>query len=294
MNPNNSLSVQNIDELSRLSQMMAKSGLFKDTRDAAQCGVKILAGLEMGFSAVASMSGIYIINGKPTVSANLMAAAIKKSGKYNYRVREHSRTCCKIEFFENGESIGISEFTDEDAKDAGLLNGPNSGNWKKYAKNMMFARAMSNGVRFYCPDIFLGIAAYTPEEIGAKVDSEGDVIDVSCNNDPTPQQIQPSKDNNTVIREIRTILGIGREETAALVHSFDAKEPNHMTEKSMIALISLLCEDWASSTNAFKHANHFHNSFTKHISSKNAPIHELPGLVADWVEHCLSKSESSE
>ena len=42
---------------------------------------------------------------------------------------------------------------------------------------MLFARAMSNGVRWYCPDVFAGMAVYTPDEMGADVDGEGNVIE---------------------------------------------------------------------------------------------------------------------
>ena len=38
-------------------------------------------------------------------------------------------------------------------------------NMDKYPQNMLFARAMSNGVKWYTPDIFAG-PVYTPEEMG--------------------------------------------------------------------------------------------------------------------------------
>jgi len=40
---------------------------------------------------------------------------------------------------------------------------------------MLFARCMSAGVRTFTPDVFTS-SVYTPEELGAEVDSEGDVI----------------------------------------------------------------------------------------------------------------------
>ena len=123
-------------------------------KEAAQCGVKVLAGLELGFPTIASMCGIHIINGKPTLGAHLMAAAVKRSGKYNYRVTQLDNNGCTIAFSENGETIGESSFTKQDAVAAGALDGKNAHTWKKFPRNMMFARAMSNGVRWYCPDIF--------------------------------------------------------------------------------------------------------------------------------------------
>jgi len=42
---------------------------------------------------------------------------------------------------------------------------------------MLFARAMSKGVKWYCADVFGG-PIYTPEEMGAKVDEDGDVVEM--------------------------------------------------------------------------------------------------------------------
>jgi hypothetical protein len=53
---------------------------------------------------------------------------------------------------------------------------------------MLFARAMSNGCRWFTPDIFLGAAVYTPEELGATVDEDGNVIEISPSS-PTPAQL---------------------------------------------------------------------------------------------------------
>ena len=47
----------------------------------------------------------------------------------------------------------------------------------KFPRNMLFARAISNGARWYCPDLFNGNAVYVPEELGAVVDGDGNVID---------------------------------------------------------------------------------------------------------------------
>ena len=107
-------------------------------------------------------------------SANLIAAAIKRSGRYTYRVRKLDIEGCEIEFFENGESVGLSSFTREDAQRAQLLG---KETWRSFFRNMAFARALSNGAKRHCPDIFGG-PVYTPEELGADVDGEGDVISI--------------------------------------------------------------------------------------------------------------------
>lgn len=164
-------------ETMQLGEVLARSGFFKDGRDASQAVVKVLAGRELGIGPVASMTGIYIVEGKVSIGANLMAAAVKRSGKYNYRVTQMDATGCSIDFYEKGEKIGVSTFTMQDAQAAGVAG---KQVWKAYPRNMLFSRALSNGVRWFCPDIFGGAPVYDPEELGATVNGEtGEVIDVT-------------------------------------------------------------------------------------------------------------------
>lgn len=165
--------ISNFDDLARVATAMSKSGFFIDSQDQAKAIVKIMAGQEMGFGPFASMTGVYIIKGKPSIGANLMAAAVKGSGRYNYRVTEVSEKACSIDFYEGKDKIGTSTFTIEDARRAETQN------TQKFPRNMLFARAMSNGVKWYCPDVFNGAPIYTPEELGADVDDDGNVVNGS-------------------------------------------------------------------------------------------------------------------
>ena len=153
-----------------IGETFYKSGMFADIKSAQQAVVKIMAGAEMGISPFQAMSGIHIIQGKPTIGAGLMASRVKSSGKYNYKIVEMDEKVCKIQFYEQcavlndkhnnkgWNEIGVSTFTIEDAKKAGTKN------LDKFPRNMLFARAMSNGVRWFCPDIYEG-PVYVPEEM---------------------------------------------------------------------------------------------------------------------------------
>jgi len=211
--------VSNLDDVQRVAKLLALSGYFEakgaTEQAVAQLATKVLAGREMGFSPFASANGIHIIQGKPTVSANLMASAVKGSQKYDYRVREMSDTICKIEFFERVggklESIGTSVFTLDDAKKAGTQN------LAKFAKNMLFARCMSNGVRFYCPDVFSS-SVYTPEEMGAAVDAEGEIIDAPAKVvEATPVQPEPRWADPKEALSWATLQGMEYEEARSLL-----------------------------------------------------------------------------
>jgi len=189
--------IRNVDELARIADMMARSGYFTDARDAAQAGVKILAGQGWGIQPFDAMTGIHIIEGKPSVGAGLMAAKVKGSGRYDYRVREMSEKACRIEFFEGSETIGVSAFTIEDAKAAGVAFKTSRGyptSWAKFPRNMLFARAMSNGVKWYCPDVF-NAPVYTAEELGAEVDGDGNILQA------TVVEHQPEPEPDTVDAE---------------------------------------------------------------------------------------------
>ena len=149
-------------DLFRLGEVLAQSGYFQDARQAAQAIVKVMAGRELGFGPIASMTGIHIIQGRPAIGADLMAKAVKRSGRYNYRVTELTDDACSIDFFEkSGDAwrpIGSSRFTRQDAAKAKTKN------LDAFPRNMLFARAMSNGVKWFCPDA-LGLTTYTPEEL---------------------------------------------------------------------------------------------------------------------------------
>jgi len=176
--------IRTMDDAERAAKAMALSGFFPDSKSAAQAVVKIMAGQELGFGAFASMTGVAIIQGKPAIGANLLAAAIKRTGKYNYRVTKHSDKECEITFYEGGQVSGVSSFSWADAEKAGLAG---KDNWKKYPRNMLFARALSNGQRWYAPDVFNGATVYTPDEMGASVDDEGNAV-IEAESTPVQQQ----------------------------------------------------------------------------------------------------------
>lgn len=143
-----------------MGEIFAKSGMFTDIKSATQAVVKIMAGKELGMTPFQSMASIYIVNGKLALTSQAMSSLIKKTKKYDYKVIKLDETECSLDFFVNEEKTGNSTFTFKDAAKAGLVN---KDVWKNYPKNMLFARALSNGARFFCPDAISGY--YVKEEI---------------------------------------------------------------------------------------------------------------------------------
>jgi hypothetical protein len=187
INPETQIS---LTEIERLAVHFAESGLFGIGKQAqSQCIVKMFAGKDLGIGPFTAIKEIYIIQGRMTLSSHLMALLIKKHPLYNYKIKEHTDQLCSIEFFENGESQGISTFTLDDAKKAGLTTDQKL--YSKYTKNMLYSRAMSNGAKWYCPLVFGG-GVYTPEEI--QETTEQSFIDI------------PKKDENLKSDFISSIL----------------------------------------------------------------------------------------
>ena len=154
----NEIQIMPVDQILPMAKLFAESGMFTDAKQAAQAFVKIQAGQEIGLAPFASMTGINIILGKPTFGAGVIASCVKGSAKYDFKVKTLTDKECSIDFFEGKELIGNSTFTIEDAKKQATKN------LDKFPKNMLYARAMSNGQKWFCPDVFQ-MSVYVPEEM---------------------------------------------------------------------------------------------------------------------------------
>lgn len=227
----------NPTQIKGVAQAMALSGMFPDVeRDSAKAFVKIMAGQEMGIAPFQAMSDIAIIKGKAAPGGNIHASKVKSHPKYDYRLISWDNKGCEIEFFERvagkKESLGKYSFGEEDAKNAGLIN---NDNYKKYARSMYFNRAITGGIRAYCPDALNGVNAYTPEELGAVVDEEGRVVDYQPERvqpkaapEPKPSRADTAKDAEIIENPTAIIKMIG---TELLNRGFDKPE-----DRQVIAL----------------------------------------------------------
>jgi hypothetical protein len=175
-----------------LAMHLAKSGLFAtrgDSLEVTQSKIiaRILYGQEHGFAPMTSLTGVYIVEGKLSMGAGMVSAKIMLSGFMSYTVVEHTNRVCRVDWYRRGKRVGGTVWTIEDARTANLTG---KANWKKHPRSMLFARAMTEGARTYCPDIFGG-PVYTPEELGAEV------IEVSQSPEPAPalEPAKPTKDD---------------------------------------------------------------------------------------------------
>ena len=157
------LELHSLDELKSIAQIFANSGMFPNSESMAKVATQLIIGNTLGLNPLESMQGLYMIQGKVGLAANLMAASIKQSGKYDYRA-ETDEESCTITFFAcetdgSRSEIGKTTFSMADAARAGLRGQ----NWSKYPRAMLFARCISAGYREHCPDALSRIPVYVEQ-----------------------------------------------------------------------------------------------------------------------------------
>ena len=152
--------------ITQMANVLIKSGLVPDEARSPEKVIAImLKARELGVPPMQALSSIYIVKGKPTLSADLMVALVRREG-HKVWVVETSNERCVMGGHRRGEENRPIEvtFTLDDAKRAGLLD---SQTWKKFTAAMLYARCASRIAKMIDPGALAGI--YTPEEMGATV-----------------------------------------------------------------------------------------------------------------------------
>lgn len=214
-----------------LAATLAASGYFDDSKKS-QAMTKVLAGREMGFGPVTSLKNIHFVDGGIEIGGQLIASKIRQSEKYDYRIDEHTDEKCTVTITDtDGGEIGSVTWDIDRAKQAGLTD---KHNWKKYPRNMLFNRAISDARRFHCPDV-MDVGPYTPgeiptngseerasesaqesdiEEADYEVEDNGDGQDEPVNDDSNKPEIVKKLED---MKSLRETLGLDRE---VLVNTF--------------------------------------------------------------------------
>ena len=151
-----------------LSKWLHESHMFDGYHTPQGVMSTVLLGRELGIPSMASLRSVHIIEGKHSLSADLMVALVLKSGLAEYfQMSSSNDSMCTFETKRKGAPTStILSYTIEQAKQAGLLAPTRSGkpsNWQKIPKQMLRARAKSELARLEYPDLLAGL--YTPEEL---------------------------------------------------------------------------------------------------------------------------------
>lgn len=158
-----------------LADIAGRSNFFSCV-NKEQAAMKLLLGQELGFTPCASLTGIHIVEGRPMVGANMYAAAIKRHPHYDYEARIAADDCAVTFYWmadkANPKSVrrelGTLSVSMAEAIERGWTvsrKGSPKTNWVRHPDAMLFARAISQGVRYHAPDVFNGLAVYVDGEL---------------------------------------------------------------------------------------------------------------------------------
>jgi len=176
---------------------LAASGLLPSAyrRQPANVLWAVEYGEMLGLPPMAAMTGVHVIEGKPTASAGLISALVRRAGhKLRVRGDGKSATCQIVRAddpdytFEVTWTLRKNGDDNPSAEEAGLL-GKNT--WKNYPASMLKSRAITQCARDACEEALFGLH-YTAEELGAEVDEDGAVMGVVV--DDGQQQDAPADD----------------------------------------------------------------------------------------------------
>lgn len=119
----------------------------------------------LGMNPMTAMQQLYILDGKPTASAQLIASLVRRAG-HQLRVQgDSARAVCEIVRSDDPDFVFRATWTLERAKNAGLTS---KQVWKSYPEAMLKARAITEAARDACPEALLGVDS-TAEELDVPV-----------------------------------------------------------------------------------------------------------------------------
>lgn len=164
--------------------------------NAANAFVAAETGAALGLEPLQALASIAVINGRATLSSDLMAAVIRRAG-HTLRIVENnpeSVTATLIRADDKKFEFTVTWDKDKAVK-AGLWG--QRGPWSQYPTQMLRARAITEVARQGASEALMGMI-YSPEDFGATITDTGEVIEAEIVNEapakPAPAATpKPSK-----------------------------------------------------------------------------------------------------
>lgn len=182
------IAVQNSTSTIELAKLMATSTLLP--RAYQQQPANLLFAFEyadaIGIPRINALTSIHVIDGKPTASADLIAALVRRAG-HKLRI-EGDDTYAEVTIIradDPGYEPKPIRWDEAKARKAGKWG--SKGPWSNYPGAMLRSRAITEAARMWASDALYGVI-YTPEEVGAQIDEDGAPVRVEATvGTPQPQ-----------------------------------------------------------------------------------------------------------
>lgn len=146
------------------AQALAQSNLLPEAyrKNPPNVLLAIEYGQALGLKPIAALSGISVIKGKPTLSADLMASVVRNAG-HKLRIEQKGMAVRATLIRADDPDFSFTSVWDQEkAERAGLWG--QRGPWSQYPEQMLRSRAITEVCRQGASDCLYG-AVYTPEEL---------------------------------------------------------------------------------------------------------------------------------
>jgi hypothetical protein len=127
----------------------------------------------LGLHPMAAITGVHVIEGKPSASSALISALVRRAGHKLRVTGNDQEAVAQIVRADDPDFKFEARWTMARAEQAGLAK---KQVWRNYPAAMLKARAITEVARDACEEALSGMH-YTPEELGANVDAEGNPVD---------------------------------------------------------------------------------------------------------------------
>ena len=161
--------------------------------NAANAFVAAETGAALGLEPLQALASIAVINGRATLSSDLMAAVIRGAG-HKLRVSENGPESVTVTLIRRDDPDFKYKVTwdREKATRAGLWG--QKGPWAQYPTQMLRARAISEVARQGASEALMGMI-YTPEDFNAAVTDTGEVLEAEIVNEAPAKPAPAAKPN---------------------------------------------------------------------------------------------------
>lgn len=167
----------NMNDKMQYAQALAQASLLPKQyqRNPGNVLLAVELGESLGIPPIQAINTVHVIEGKPSASSGLISALVRRAG-HTLRVKGNDQSATAEIVRSDDPDFTYSVTWDMGrARNAGVTG---KDNWKKYPAAMLKARAITEVARDACQEALMGVQ-YTPEELGAVVDEEGNVVDQS-------------------------------------------------------------------------------------------------------------------
>jgi hypothetical protein len=153
------LAPSNMDQAMKMAEMLSKSGMVpKHYQNKPQDTlVAMMMGHEVGLNPIQSLQNIAVINGKPSIYGDALAALVQNHPAFggmeeSFDEKTMTATCT---VWRKGGTKHTQTFSQADATKAGLWG--KTGPWTQYPKRMLAMRARGFALRSQFADALAGL-----------------------------------------------------------------------------------------------------------------------------------------